>query len=105
MKWNKSDTTKEMDSSYRKAYLSSLLLQVYADMFDMGYKPETLRWSYPSAMGQTLISDYSHIWQSLKYVSPLTNESQLIISEKFGNIEQKMKLGWGVDNNGSSREN
>ena len=104
MKWNKSETTKEMDSSYRKAYLSSLLLQVYADMFDLGYKPETLRWSYPSAMGQTLISDYSHIWQSLKYVSPLTNESQLIISEKFGNIEQKNEAGWGVDNNGSSSE-
>lgn len=86
MKWNKEETSRSLDTAHRKAYLGSLLLQVYSDLFDMNLKPKTLKWSYPSAMGESLKTDYSNIWRSLKDVNPLNTEDELIISQKHGSL-------------------
>lgn len=74
MKWS----TQSIDKSYKTAYLSSLLLHVYAQLFIEGHEPHTLKWSYPSSMGKGLLSEYRAIWDSLKEISPIESDITLI---------------------------
>jgi len=74
MKWS----TQSIDKSYKTAYLSSLLLHVYAQLFIEGHEPHTLKWSYPSSMGKGLLSEYRSIWDSLKEISPIVSNVSLI---------------------------
>lgn len=74
MKWS----TQSIDKSYKTAYLSSLLLHVYAQLFIEGHEPQTLKWSYPSSMGKGLLSEYRAIWDSLKEISPIVSNVTLI---------------------------
>jgi hypothetical protein len=71
MKWS----SQPMDKSYKTAYLSSLLLHVYAQLFIDKHVPKTLKWSYPSSMGENLLLEYRNIWNSLNTVSPIKNSS------------------------------
>ncbi|MET0573489.1 MAG: hypothetical protein ABWZ79_18865 [Pedobacter agri] len=73
MKWS----TQQIDKSYKTAYLSSLLLHVYAQLFIEGHEPHTLKWSYPSSMGKELLSEYRGIWDSLKEISPIESNVKL----------------------------
>lgn len=73
MKWS----TQRIDKSYKTAYLSSLLLHVYAQLFVEGHEPHTLKWSYPSSMGKGLLSEYRAIWDSLKNISPIVSNIHL----------------------------
>ena len=73
MKWS----TQAIDKSYKTAYLSSLLLHVYAQLFIEGHEPHTLKWSYPSSMGKELLSEYRAIWDSLKSISPIEGTVKL----------------------------
>lgn len=68
MKWRDSD----LDKSYKTAYLKTLLLMVYVELFEKGLRPDRLNWSYPSAMEKyTIDHHYSPIWESLAEVSPI----------------------------------
>ena len=73
MKWS----TQAIDKSYKTAYLSSLLLHVYAQLFIENHEPKTLKWSYPSSMGKELLSEYRAIWDSLSDVSPIVSNVKL----------------------------
>lgn len=73
MKWS----TQAIDKSYKTAYLSSLLLHVYAQLFIENHEPKTLKWSYPSSMGKELLSEYRAIWDSLKDISPIVSNVKL----------------------------
>ncbi|SDG06686.1 hypothetical protein SAMN05421827_103112 [Pedobacter terrae] len=73
MKWS----TQQIDKSYKTAYLSTLLLHVYAQLFIEGHEPHTLKWSYPSSMGKELLSEYRGIWDSLKEISPIESPIKL----------------------------
>lgn len=73
MKWS----AQPIDKSYKTAYLSSLLLHVYAQLFVEGHEPHTLKWSYPSSMGKELLSEYRGIWDSLKEISPIAGQVSL----------------------------
>lgn len=73
MKWS----TQSIDKSYKTAYLSSLLLHVYAQLFIEGHEPHTLKWSYPSSMGKGLLSEYRSIWDSLKEITPIVSNVSL----------------------------
>ncbi len=73
MKWS----TQPIDKSYKTAYLSSLLLHVYAQLFIEGHEPHTLKWSYPSSMGKELLSEYRAIWDSLREISPIESVVKL----------------------------
>ncbi|WP_316826432.1 hypothetical protein [Pedobacter miscanthi] len=73
MKWS----TQQIDKSYKTAYLSTLLLHVYAQLFIEGHEPHTLKWSYPSSMGKELLSEYRAIWDSLKEISPIESSVKL----------------------------
>ena len=71
MKWSSSS----VDKAYKTAYLRTLLLMVYAELFRKGLKPGKLNWSYPSTMERsTILTHYNPIWQSLggNNVSPIS---------------------------------
>ena len=71
MKWS----DKETDKAHKQAFLSSLLLHIYAELFVKGLVPTSLRWSYPSSMGYDLMLQYNQIWQALKHVTPIVDNS------------------------------
>ncbi len=72
MKWDDNQT----DVAYKKAFLQSLLLHVYAELLDKGLMPKRLRWSFPSSMSAGLISTYQQIWDSLKDMNPLSKNGR-----------------------------
>lgn len=69
MKWNDLD----IEKSHKKAYLRTLLLHIYAEMFRMNKVPTALRWSYPSSMSNYLVTQYQSIWDSLESLKPVLN--------------------------------
>ncbi|MBB5395074.1 hypothetical protein [Mucilaginibacter sp. AK015] len=73
MKWS----TQSLDKSYKTAYLGSLLLHIYAQLFVEGHEPHTLKWSYPSSMGKAMLNEYRAIWDSLVAVNPLNSTVKL----------------------------
>ena len=102
MKWS----DREEDKAHKQAFLASLLLHIYAELFVKGFVPNVLRWSYPSAMGYNLMLQYNQIWQSLEHVSPVVdamgNTVSLSVSSVPGlNIEMG-ESGFGVSESASS---
>lgn len=84
MKWDE-DSTDKLMNSYRSAYLKTLLLQAYADLFSLGLYPKTLKWSYPSSFTSSLLNQYVSIWQDLKTINPLLKDgTTLVIDGKQG---------------------
>lgn len=70
MKW-KGDAA---DKDHKKAFLSTLMLHVYAELFTQRKVPETLKWSYPSSMGFNLLQQYGELWNTLKDLSPVIDD-------------------------------
>ena len=97
MKWKTDTSSQQMDTAHRKAYLKSLLLQVYSDLFAEGLYASSLKWAYPSAMGDNLIGDYNSIWQELEKVNPLSSGHDLKVMVGRGNfnIEGGGANAWG----------
>lgn len=100
MKWS----IAESDKDYKSAYLSTLLLMVYAELFDFRGKgneqkrlwPEKLNWSYPSTMEDNTVSiHYNTIWQDLGHanVSPILDENgnvkELTVANFSGQTKHK----------------
>lgn len=92
MKW----TTQESDVANKKAFLRSLMLHVYAQLFVDGCVPETLKWSYPSAMGSMLVSQYSQIWNDLGVaLSPVVGRELTICSSDIADaLNFSLNDGW-----------
>ena len=88
MKWSEN----AIENAYKKAYLGSLLLHVYAQLFEDGVIPVILNWSYPSSMSKNMINTYKGIWSSLKDVNPIVNGISLNVAG--GNVD--------VDSNGAN---
>ena len=66
MKWEEDKNS----IAHKKAFIKGLLLHVYAALFadqegGETWYPNKLKWSYPSAMSQVLITQYHQIWDSL----------------------------------------
>lgn len=81
MKWS----DQESDKAHKTAFLSSLLLQIYAQLFTDDVVPVKLKWSYPSAMGDSLVKDYDQIWSTLNTMKPVSdaqgNKVQLNVTQ------------------------
>jgi hypothetical protein len=76
MKWSDS----KEDIANKEAFLRTLMLQIYADLFEKGILPVKVKWSYPSSMGNSLLAQYRGIWDSLVNVNPVTGAQRLTIS-------------------------
>ena len=109
MKWS----DQESDKAHKTAFLASLLLQIYAQLFTEDVVPVKLKWSYPSAMGDSLVKDYDQIWSNLDTLCPVTdntgNKKTLTVTEwrarnvkiddnSWGNSwSEDSKGGWGAE--------
>lgn len=96
MKWS----DQEIDKAHKTAFLSSLLLQIYAELFSDDVVPVKLKWSYPSAMGDSLVRDYDQIWSNLNAISPVTdsngNKVTLSVTEwRARQVKVGDELAWG----------
>ncbi len=103
MKWS----DQESDKAHKTAFLSSLLLQIYAQLFTNGVVPVKLNWSYPSAMSDSLVRDYDQIWSNLGNISPVmdwnSNIKKLTVTQwKAGIVD--INDGWENDNIASSND-
>lgn len=97
MKWS----TQALDKSYKTAYLSSLLLHVYAQLFIENHEPHTLKWSYPSSMGKDMLNEYRAIWDSLTAINPLNSpiKLQCYRPSDLSDIGNTEGSTWAVTNN------
>lgn len=98
MKWS----NQEIENSYKTAYLSSLLLHIYAQLFEEGHRPASLKWSYPSAMSNNLIRQYIQIWTKLNEVNPLNDGSKLVIFNPVTSMNISMDSGSSWSNGASN---
>lgn len=106
MKWADS----AIDIAYRKSYLRTLLLQIYAELYDKDFAPivpNKIRWSYPSSFSYELMNQYSQIWESLKEVYPFDGED----GDKYQrpqistpNLASASVLGGGLGDASSANE-
>jgi len=79
LKYNMKWSSNPLEKSHKKAYLSSLMLHVYAQLFEEGHEPTSLKWSYPSSMGTNLLNEYYGIYDSLIQISPIVQAKKLIV--------------------------
>lgn len=104
MKWDDDDRNK----AYKMAFLRSLLLQVYAELFEKDLFPKKLKWSYPSSMSESMLTKYSSIWQTLKEVNPLNdvnNSGPVHIDEKLQLKVSDFGYNLNIGGNGSGSGN
>ncbi len=104
MKWS----SDEIQKSYRKAYLNSLMLHVYAQLFVEEHKPTSIRWSYPSSMGSNLVHEYNAIFNTLANTSPIIGTERIKVSQARArgnsNIYTDVKSNNSEEVNGVSLE-
>ena len=80
LKWR----TEPIDKAYQTAYLSSLMLHVYAELYmrhDRCY-PETIIWSYPSAMGKSQLNHWQDVWKEMENpdFNPYTDKTRFALT-------------------------
>lgn len=93
MKW----TTQESDIDNKKAFLRSLMLHVYAQLYSEGCVPVFLKWSYPSAMGEMLKNQYSEIWRDLSNdLSPIKDKPLEVCKSDVDITIPQDDSGWGA---------
>lgn len=111
MKWS----DRRIDKAHREAFLRTLMLHVYAYLFNEGYVPTVLKWSYPSSMSDILLNQYQLIWDSLENVRPVLDWNStpyaLAISRYKSNFQIPQDddswgddSGWGASDGDSFSE-
>lgn len=102
MKWS----DQESDKAHKTAFLSSLLLQIYAQLFTDDVVPVKLNWSYPSAMSDSLVRDYDQIWSNLSNLSPVLDRNgsvkKLSITQWKAAAIENIDESWGTVSSPSS---
>jgi len=80
------------DQAYKMAFLRTLMLHVYAELFDLNIVPTRLIWSYPSSMGESLQTRYGRIWDSVSAVLPLKDHSSyhLVVSRPQQGLNRRV---------------
>lgn len=102
MKWEDSGD----DRANKSAFLRTLMLQVYAALFAKGYVPESIKWSYPSAMVGGLLHSYQRIWDGLKQISPVLKDDGSRYQLNVSRYTDTRSLGQEVGTGGfASNEN
>ncbi|TAF32588.1 MAG: hypothetical protein EAZ57_07770 [Cytophagales bacterium] len=68
MKWSYD----QKENHYKEAFLKTLWLQIYAELFEQGFYPQDLAWAYPSAMSDATRISYKSLWNKVALdVNPL----------------------------------
>ncbi|MDE6741233.1 MAG: hypothetical protein K2J58_02760 [Muribaculaceae bacterium] len=89
MKWSND----EKDIARKKAYLRTLMLHIYAQMFLKDYRvPVQLRWSYPSSMSNQLLTKYKLIWDELAQLKPIKDEKGMEVPLRISTYQSVLDL-------------
>lgn len=83
MKW----TDSAEDKAHKKAFLRTLMLQIYAQLFRNGMVPTSLCWSYPSSMSNNLCLQYQNIWDSLRDLHPVLNPGVTVGAGRYYDLK------------------
>jgi hypothetical protein len=104
LKYNMKWSSNPIDKSNKKAYLSSLMLHIYAQLFEEGHQPTSIKWSYPSSMSKNLLNEYWDIYNSIKQISPLVEGKALEIfpPSDLSDLNLDQENTWGSSVGGSS---
>ena len=89
MKW----TDFALDNAHKQAYLQTLMIQLYAELFAEDKVPVNLRWSYPSSMSTVLLNSYKLIWNSLKNIHPVSDASLKTVAMTVSQPEGTINFG------------
>lgn len=104
MKWSIQD----IDKAHKTAFLKSLLLHVYAQMYAEDLVPVKLKWSYPSSMSDSDVREYDNIWRSMSEISPVVDENgnikQLEIASWIGGSQEDKEIDWNSGDDGFSSD-
>jgi hypothetical protein len=103
LKYNMKWSSNPLEKGHKKAYLSSLMLHVYAQLFEEGHEPTSLKWSYPSSMVGDILNQYRGIYDSLSEISPIVEPKRLLVCppDIQGNTNGDENT-WAGSNTGSS---
>jgi hypothetical protein len=101
LKYNMKWSSNQVEKSHKKAYLSSLMLHVYAQLFEEGHEPTSIKWSYPSSMGTSLLTEYWDIYNSLKQISPIVEGKTLRVypPSDLSNLNTSGENTWADSSN------
>lgn len=97
MKWTTSDT----DIAHKKAFLRSLMLHIYAQLYSENCVPTQLKWSFPSSMNAGLVTKYGAIWKDLNSdLSPIPgSDLEVCGSDIVLEIPNEPNNGWQTTSN------
>jgi|JI10StandDraft_1071094.scaffolds.fasta_scaffold07439_6 hypothetical protein len=103
LKYNMKWSSNPLEKGHKKAYLSSLMLHIYAQLFEEGHEPTSLKWSYPSSMVGDILNQYRGIYDSLSEISPIVEPKRLLVCppDIQGNTNGDENT-WAGSNTGSS---
>lgn len=103
LKYNMKWSSNPLEKVHKKAYLSSLMLHIYAQLFEEGHEPTSLKWSYPSSMVGDILNQYRGIYDSLSEISPIVEPKRLLVCppDIQGNTNGDENT-WAGSNTGSS---
>ncbi|MBP6657287.1 MAG: hypothetical protein KA284_05480, partial [Bacteroidia bacterium] len=103
LKYNMKWSSNPLEKGHKKAYLSSLMLHIYAQLFEEGHEPTSLKWSYPSSMVGDILNQYRGIYDSLSEISPIVESKRLLVypPDIQGNTNGDENT-WAGSNTGSS---
>ena len=101
MKWSED----EIERAHKGAFISSLLLQVYAELFKANHMPVSLKWSLPSAMGDVQYRHYNNLWSQVNKVNPLKAEDSDLLVYKMNPKYNAAKQSKDWDNTSSTNQN
>ena len=103
LKYNMKWSSNSLEKSHKKAYLRSLMLHIYAQLFEEGHEPTSLKWSYPSSMVGDILNQYRGIYDSLSEISPIVEPKRLLVCppDIQGNTSGDENT-WAGSNTGSS---
>jgi hypothetical protein len=101
MKWSED----EIERAHKGAFISSLLLQVYAELFKANHMPVSLKWSLPSAMGDVQYRHYNNLWSQVNKVNPLKVEDSDLLVYQMNPKYNATKQSKGWDSQSSANQN
>lgn len=78
MKWLTDLKGKDM----KIAYLKTIWLQMYADLYALQLKPTELKWSYPGAFSQSEVTQYGLVFDEIGDINPVDNAGKVKVSEE-----------------------
>ena len=104
-------------SNKKTAYLKTVWLHIFADLYADSFFPKELRWAYPGAFAKGEIAKLESIFKDIKYISPVKNrnvgnitiaepitESEAVSNYAISSFSNDNAILLGIDVGGSTSD-